>query len=138
MNKLSQKQLNLLESKIRKIVKRKIKESTLLEVDDKDDKDVEGGAEDFSKYKEIGTDRFAGDEEASTSYKRQYKEIEKKLTDPTVNPTQIMAKALEFDADDDSARSHAFKKLYKDKTPSGDKVYKFSPAEVAKIASELK
>ena len=135
MNRLSQRQLNLLENKIRKIVKRKIMESTLLEVDGKEE---EGGDEEFSKYKEIGTDKFVGDEEASEDYKRQYKEIEKKLTDPTVNPTQIMAKALGFDPDDDSARSHAFKKLYKDKTPSGDRVYKFSPAEVAKIAFELK
>lgn len=135
MNRLSQRQLNLLENKIRKIVKRKIMESTLLEVDGKEE---EGGDDDFSKYKEIGTDKFVGDEEASEDYKRQYKEIEKKLTDPTVNPTQIMAKALGFDPDDDSARSHAFKKLYKDKTPSGDRVYKFSPSEVAKIAFELK
>lgn len=135
MNRLSQKQLSLLENKIRGIVKRKIKESTLLEADGKEE---EGGDDDFSKYKEIGTDKFVGDEDASEAYKRQYKEIEKKLTDPTVNPTQIMAKALGFDPDDDSARSHAFKKLYKDKTPSGDRVYKFSPAEVAKIAFELK
>ena len=132
MNRLSQKQLSLLENKIRGIVKRKIKESTLLEIDDKEE------SEDSPEYKEIGSDRFVGDEKASEAYKRQYKEIEKKLTEPTVNPTQIMAKALEFDPDDDSARSHAFKKLYKEKTPSGDKVYKFSPAEVAKIASELK
>lgn len=134
MNRLSQKQLSLLENKIRGIVKRKIKESTLLEADGKEEDDEESS----SKYKEIGTDRFVGDEDASESYKRQYKEIEKKLTDPTVNPTQIMANALGFDPDDDSARSHAFKKLYKDKTPSGDKVYKFSPAEVTKIVAQLK
>ena len=131
MNKLSQKQLSLLENKIRMIVKRKINESTLLEADGKEE-------ESSTKYKEIGTDRFVGDEDASEAYKRQYKEIEKKLTDPTVNPTQIMANALGFDPDDDSARSHAFKKLYKDKTPSGDKVYKFSPAEVTKIVAQLK
>lgn len=134
MNRLSQKQLSLLENKIRGIVKRKIKESALLEADGKEEDDEKSSSE----YKEIGTDKFVGDEDASEAYKRQYKEIEKKLTDPTVNPTQIMAKALGFDPDDDAARSHAFKKLYKDKTPSGDSVYKFSPAEVAKIAFELK
>lgn len=135
MNRLSQKQLSLLENKIRGIVKRKIKESALLEADGKEEEDDENSS---SEYKEIGTDKFVGDEDASEAYKRQYKEIEKKLTDPTVNPTQIMAKALGFDPDDDAARSHAFKKLYKDKTPSGDKVYKFSPAEVTKIVAQLK
>lgn len=135
MNKLSQKQLSLLENKIRMIVKRKINESTLLEADGKEEENDE---ERHSKYKEIGTDRFVGDEDASEAYKRQYKEIEKKLTEPTVNPTQIMAKALEFDPDDDSARSHAFKKLHKEKTPSGDRVYKLSPSEVTKIASVIK
>ena len=127
MNKISKKQLNLLENKIRGIIRRKINESLLVEDD----------GDDLPDYKDVGTDVFVGDEKVDQAYKRQYKEIEKKLTDPTVNPTQIMAKALEFDPDDDSARSHAFKKLYKEKTPSGDKVYKFSPPEVTKIAAEI-
>lgn len=134
MNKLSQKQLALLEKKIRGVVKRKIEEAFLSEKEDHDDTNANNKP---TKYKKVGTDMFVGDEDASEDYKRQYKEIEKKLTDPTVNPTQVMAKALGFDPDDDSARSHAFKKLYKEKTPSGDKVYKFSPAEITKIASEL-
>lgn len=135
MNKLSQKQLALLEKKIRGVVKRKIEEAFLSEKEEDDDNTNANNKP--TKYKKVGTDMFVGDEDASEDYKRQYKEIEKKLTDPTVNPTQVMAKALGFDPADDSARSHAFKKLYKEKTPSGDKVYKFSPAEITKIASEL-
>ena len=46
-----------------------------------------------------------------------------------------MAQALGFDADDDAARSHAFKKLHKEPTQDGTGVYKFEPDEITKIFS---
>ena len=73
--------------------------------------------------------------ESSNAYKRQYKAVENYLNRPEIDATQVMARGLGFDADDDSERSHAFKKLHKDKTPDGSGTYKFSPEEISKIYS---
>lgn len=76
--------------------------------------------------------------ESSQAYKRQYKAIEKALDSPEVDATGVFVKAGVIpSADDDSARSHAFKKLHKDKTPDKTGRYKFSQSEVAKIFSAL-
>lgn len=71
------------------------------------------------------------------SYKRLYKAIEKSLDEPQVNATQILSKALGFDASDDSERSKAFKKLHKKPTPDKSSNYEFDSKEVVKIAAEL-
>ena len=73
--------------------------------------------------------------EKSQAYKRQYKAVENYLKKPEVNATQVMAQALGFDANDDAARSHAFKKLHKEPTQDGTGVYKFEPDEITKIFS---
>ena len=73
----------------------------------------------------------------SQSFKRLYKTIEKSLDEPEINATQILSKALGFDADNDSARSKAFKKLHKKPTPSKKGNYEFTSKEVGKIAAEL-
>lgn len=75
--------------------------------------------------------------EKSKSYKRLYKAIEKSLDEPQVNATQILSKALGFNASDDSARSKAFKKLHKKPTPDKSSNYEFTSKEVGKIAAEL-
>ncbi len=75
--------------------------------------------------------------EKSDSYKRQYKTIQKELGRPEVDATQIMARALGFDSKDDAARSHAFKKLHRDKTPDGTGNYEFDAGEIGKIANAL-
>lgn len=73
----------------------------------------------------------------SDTYKKQYKAIEKALSDGKVDATGVMASALGFDPKDDSARSHAFKKLHKEKTQDGTGNYSFDQDEVAKIFNAL-
>jgi len=74
----------------------------------------------------------------SQTYKRQYKAIEKALASGKVDATGVMSAALGIDlTKDDSARSHAFKKLHKEKTPDGSGTYKFDQSEVASIFNNL-
>lgn len=72
------------------------------------------------------------------SFKRQYKAIQKALSNPKVDATGVMSSALGINlTDDDAARSHAFKRLHKDKTPDGTGNYEFDQDEVAKIFNSL-
>lgn len=113
--------MQLLESKIESIVREVLSEK-----------------KNFFKHKKIKPKQTADDKiKSNDAYKRQYKAIEAYLDRPEVDATQVLAKALGFDANDDSARSHAFKKLHKEETPDGTKKYKFSPEEVGKIFSEI-
>lgn len=94
------------------------------------------------RKKSISKDRIAskrGDDtvQSSDTYKKQYKAIEKALNDSKVDATGVMAIALGFDPKDDSARSHAFKKLHKEKTQDGTGNYSFDQDEVAKIFNAL-
>ena len=75
--------------------------------------------------------------EKSKSFTRQYKTIQQQLMRPEVDATQIMAKALDFDPKDDTARSHAFKKLHREETPDGKSRYEFDESEIGRIANFL-
>jgi hypothetical protein len=86
---------------------------------------------------EDNTRRGSDNVVASQDYKRQYKAIEKYLDQPDVDATQVMAKALGFDPDDDAERSHAFKKLHRDPTADGTGRYKFDSSEIGKIFSQI-
>jgi len=88
----------------------------------------------FEKESKLGIDY----EKSSKAYKKRYTEIRKKLSEPEINATQVMASALGFSADDDSARSLAFKKLHRKPFPEADGVYLFDEDEVAKIWSKVK
>lgn len=121
----------MLEAKIQAIV-----ENIILE------KKLHGKNSNKQKYRPFKGDNSSqkrGDDnvESSQAYKRQYKAIEKELDSPGIDATQVMATALNFDPNDASKRSHAFKKLHKDKTPDKTGRYKFSQSEVAKIFSAL-
>lgn len=76
-------------------------------------------------------------EKKESDYKRKYKAIQKALSDPKIDATQVMSKALGFDPSDDVARSHAFKKLHKKSTPDGKSVYQFTHGEVWKIYTQI-
>ena len=109
--------LKLLEKKIEDLVREVLRES-------------EGDKENIKR----GPDTI----DNSQAYKRQYKAIQRALTDKKVDATGIMSSALGIDlTKDDSARSHAFKKLHQDKTPDGTGNYKFSPEEIAKIFNSI-
>jgi len=105
--------LQLLESKITQIVKQVIRE------------------------KEEETRRNSDNVEVSKDYLKKYKAIQNALTDPKVNATQVMSKALKFDPKDDAKRSHAFKQLHQEKTPDGTGVYKFSDVEINNLSGVL-
>lgn len=81
----------------------------------------------------LGSDKEHGEND----YKRKYKAVQKALSDPKIDATQVMSKALGFDPDDDVARSHAFKKLHKKRTPDGKNVYQFSPDDIGKIFTQI-
>lgn len=91
--------------------------------------------ESIKNEKSVKSKRYDDNEETKRAYKRQYKEVENYLNRPEIDATQVMSKALGFNADDDAARSHAFKKLHRDKTPDKSGVYKFTPDEIIKIHS---
>ena len=117
MNIERDKAIKLLESKIDAIVKNVLRE--------KEDKAVKS---------KRGDDNV----EKNNAFKRQYKAIEKSLSDKRVDATGVMSAALGIDlSKDDAARSHAFKKLHKEKTQDGTGNYEFNPAEVAKIFNQL-
>lgn len=86
-------------------------------------------------------DNPSGTVNKSKSFKRQYKEIQKRLSDKSVNATGVMSKALYGDENyltkHDAERSHVFKKKNKKTTPDGDNVYEFTPNEIGKIFNEL-
>ncbi len=83
-------------------------------------------------------DRGDDNVELSKEYKRRYKSIQKALSDPSVNATQVFVKAgIIKDADDDAGRSHAFKKLHKEKNQNGSGVYEFSPQEITAIENAM-
>jgi len=113
------KMIKLLESKIEVIVKQILEEKKFR---------TEASEPDQRRVDTIGK---------SDAYKRQYKTVQKELGRPEVDATQIMARALGFDPKDDAARSHAFKKLHRDKTPDGTGNYEFDAGEVGKIANAL-
>lgn len=76
--------------------------------------------------------------ENSEEYKRKYKSIQKTLSDPSVNVTQIFVKAgIIKSADDDAGRSHAFKQLHQEKTQDGTGVYKFSNGQITAIENAI-
>jgi predicted oxidoreductase len=106
------KEMQLLEAKIRHIVKKIITEAD-------------------------NTKRGSDNVEKSKEYAKKYKAIQKALGNKTVNATQVMSTALGFKADDDTKRSHAFKQLHQEKTQDGTGVYKFSDEEINKIAGVL-
>lgn len=105
--------LQILESKIAKIVKQVIRE------------------------KEEESRRNDDNVEVSKDYLKKYKAIQNALTDPKVNATQVMSKALKFDPKDDGKRSHAFKQLHQERTPDGSGVYKFSDVEINNLSAVL-
>lgn len=117
MNTDRDNMLKLLENRIEKIVRDVLNESK----EDKDNK----------KPKDRNT------VEKSKSFTRQYKTIQQQLMRPEVDATQIMAKALNFDPKDDTARSHAFKKLHREETPDGKNRYEFDESEIGRIANFL-
>lgn len=108
---LNEQVLKILEAKITKIVKQVIRETEDMRNDD--------------------------NVELSKSYLKNYKAVQSALTDPKVNATQVMSKALGFDPKDDAKRSHAFKQLHQEKTQDGSGVYKFSDSEINKLAGVL-
>jgi hypothetical protein len=75
--------------------------------------------------------------DSSEDFKRKYLDVQRELTRPAIDATQVMSKALGFNAKDDSARSHAFKKLHKEKTPDGSGNYEFTSEELGKIKNAL-
>lgn len=109
------KMIKLLESKIENIVRAYLREN--------DSIDSRRGPDTVGK---------------ENSFKRQYKAIQKALSDKKVDATGVMSSALGIDlTKDDAARSHAFKKLHKEKTPDGTGNYEFDQDEVAKIFNSL-
>lgn len=116
------KTMQLLENKIESIVRQILRETSAKE-SDSSKKDEKTGF---------------GDVDSDEAYKRKYKAVEDYLNSPEVNATQVMAKALGFDPKDDSARSHAFKKLHKDPTPDGGDAYQFNEEEISKIFAIMK
>jgi len=104
--------LKLLEAKITRIVKQSLQEAK--------------------------SKRGSDNVEVSKDFQKKYKSIQKALSNPTMNVTQIFAQAgIIKNADDDSGRSHAFKQLHQEKTQDGTGVYKFSDDQVNKIAAVL-
>lgn len=76
--------------------------------------------------------------EKSKTYKKQYRAIQNALKSPKIDATGVMSSALGINlTKDDAARSHAFKKLHKEKTPDESGTYKFSDEEIAAIFNEL-
>lgn len=122
MNTPDKKAMQLLERKIETIVRNILREKSNDDKESKEDSDSGAGY---------------GDVESDEAYKRKYKAVENYLNSPEVDATQVMAKALGFDPKDDSARSHAFKKLHKDPTPDGNGVYQFDSEEISKIFSVM-
>lgn len=121
------KMIKLLESKIETIVRNVIREKSEL-IHSTDDE----------KNRAIHSKRGEDNVEKNQSYKRQYKAIEKELGQPEVDATGVFVKAGVIPSNkDDAARSHAFKKLHKDKTPDGTGNYKFEPDELAKIFNAM-
>lgn len=131
------KTITLLEQRIEKIARRIIGEQIQKKLNESNANDKEEAEMDDADYNKVGEDFFVGDVSTSKAYKRRYKEVQKKLDDETVNATQVMSNALGFKASDDTARSHAFKKLHQEKTADGESVYKFSPSELLKIRAQL-
>ena len=118
MNIERDKAIKLLESKIDTIVKNILREK-------------EEDAESKSRRGDDNVDK-------NDTFKRQYKAIEKSLSDNRVDATGVMSAALGIDlSKDDAARSHAFKKLHKEKTQDGTGNYEFTPTEVASIFNQL-
>lgn len=116
MSSEKDKTIRLLESRIENIVRNILRE--------KDEKAKSKRGPDTVQSKE--------------TFKRQYKAIQKALSDSKVNATGIMSAALRIDlTNDDAARSHAFKRLHKEKTPDGTGNYEFTQEEVSKIFNQL-
>jgi len=105
------KQMQLLEAKITKLVRAAIYEAE--------------------------TKRGDNNVEVSKDFQKKYKAIQKALSNKTVNATQVMSTALGFKADDDTKRSEAFKKLHQEPTQDGTGIYKFSDEEINQIAGVL-
>lgn len=103
----------LLENKIRSLVIKYINESEEKEVPKR------------------GNDNVTKDKE----YMKRYSAIVKYMSDPKVNKTQVLSKALKFSPKDDAARSHAFKQLNMEKTPDGSGIYHFDDTELNQIWS---
>jgi hypothetical protein len=120
--------IKLLESKIESIVRNIITEKNFQEPTKK--------ILDKKQYDNIK--RGSDNVEKSQSFKRQYKSIQKALSDKKVDATGVMSAGLGINlTDDDAARSHAFKKLHKEKTPDGTGNYEFTPEEVGGIFNAL-
>jgi hypothetical protein len=141
------KMIKLLESKIETIVRNVISEK-YGESDVKTSNATQSKRQHMSnnrterhndiRQKKVNNKRGDDSVEKSQAYKRQYKAIEKELNKPEIDATSIFTKAgIIPNNKDDAARSHAFKKLHKDKTPDGTGNYKFDQNEVAKIFNAL-
>ena len=141
------KMIKLLESKIETIVRNIINERSdnsnvqtkSNPTSDRREHMAQTRAERHNNLRQHGNSKRNDDNiENSKSYKRQYKAIENELGQPEIDATGVFVKAgIIPNNKDASARSHAFKKLHKDKTPDGTGNYKFEPNEVSKIFNVL-
>jgi phosphorylcholine metabolism protein LicD len=131
------KMIKLLESKIETIVRNVINEKRG-KSNVKKSKSTKKHNDLKQKNKKVNNKIGKDTVEKNQTYKRQYKAIEKELNKPEIDATSIFTKAgIIPNNKDDAARSHAFKKLHKDKTPSGTRNYKFDQSEVARIFNVL-